>query len=290
MKRCPKCRRDYYDDTLLYCLDDGNALLEGPASVDEPATEILSVPPAVAGDLTPPTAGLYEPATAIFSAQAAVSNAQLQQPATAGGSDLSAKSRGLDIRLLAAPVFLAIIVLGGFFGYRYFAPSKQIESIAVMPFVNESGNPDVDYLSDGMTESLITSLSSDGPPTAILSEPRAFASVHTLSESATQAQIQTKAAETEERPSQPNIPRLNAFKPLLNRTGILVALATLAVVGLVFAGYKFLGQGQSSSLSAPVRVTPLTSSAGVERAPALSPDGSHQRCGYDEQFQMIFIN
>jgi len=42
MKRCPECRRDYYDDTLLYCLDDGNALLEGPASFGaialEPAT------------------------------------------------------------------------------------------------------------------------------------------------------------------------------------------------------------------------------------------------------------
>ena len=40
MKRCPECRRDYYDDTLLYCLDDGNALLEGPAA-SEPATLIL---------------------------------------------------------------------------------------------------------------------------------------------------------------------------------------------------------------------------------------------------------
>ena len=49
MKRCPECRRDYYDDTLLYCLDDGNALLEGPASADEPATAILSEPPALAG-------------------------------------------------------------------------------------------------------------------------------------------------------------------------------------------------------------------------------------------------
>ncbi|HKP70408.1 MAG TPA: hypothetical protein VJV05_14065 [Pyrinomonadaceae bacterium] len=32
MKRCPQCRRDYYDETLLYCLDDGTALLDGPAS------------------------------------------------------------------------------------------------------------------------------------------------------------------------------------------------------------------------------------------------------------------
>ena len=41
MKRCPECRRDYYDDSLLYCLDDGTALLEGPASGDEAATAIL---------------------------------------------------------------------------------------------------------------------------------------------------------------------------------------------------------------------------------------------------------
>ncbi len=43
MKRCPECRRDYYDDTLLYCLEDGNALVQGSVpSPDEPATAILS--------------------------------------------------------------------------------------------------------------------------------------------------------------------------------------------------------------------------------------------------------
>src|SRR5215211_3274454 len=41
MKRCPECRRDYYDDSLLYCLDDGSALLEGPASGADAATAIL---------------------------------------------------------------------------------------------------------------------------------------------------------------------------------------------------------------------------------------------------------
>ena len=30
MKRCPTCRRDYYDDSLSFCLDDGIALLNGP--------------------------------------------------------------------------------------------------------------------------------------------------------------------------------------------------------------------------------------------------------------------
>ena len=41
MKRCPECRRDYFDDSLLFCLDDGSSLLEGPASLNEPATAVL---------------------------------------------------------------------------------------------------------------------------------------------------------------------------------------------------------------------------------------------------------
>src|SRR6478672_9959748 len=41
MKRCPECRRDYYDDTLLYCLDDGSKLVDGPAA-SESRTLVLS--------------------------------------------------------------------------------------------------------------------------------------------------------------------------------------------------------------------------------------------------------
>ena len=45
MKRCPECRRDYLDETLLYCLDDGAALLTGSGNEkdlrNEPATAIL---------------------------------------------------------------------------------------------------------------------------------------------------------------------------------------------------------------------------------------------------------
>jgi DNA-binding winged helix-turn-helix (wHTH) protein/TolB-like protein len=39
------------------------------------------------------------------------------------------------------------------------ASPDEIRTIAVMPFVNESGNETVEYLSDGMTETLINSLS-----------------------------------------------------------------------------------------------------------------------------------
>ena len=56
-------------------------------------------------------------------------------------------------------VLLAAIGLGYWFFANRAANTKQIESIAVMPFVNESGNADVEYLSDGMTETLISSLS-----------------------------------------------------------------------------------------------------------------------------------
>ena len=49
MKRCPDCRRDYFDDSLLYCLDDGTALLEGPSSAAHEAVTVPNRPPETAG-------------------------------------------------------------------------------------------------------------------------------------------------------------------------------------------------------------------------------------------------
>ncbi|HEY0658571.1 MAG TPA: tetratricopeptide repeat protein, partial [Pyrinomonadaceae bacterium] len=56
-----------------------------------------------------------------------------------------------------------IILTSALFAYRYLTPNnKQIESIAVLPFENASGNADLDYLSDGMSESVIDRLSQLG--------------------------------------------------------------------------------------------------------------------------------
>jgi eukaryotic-like serine/threonine-protein kinase len=58
---------------------------------------------------------------------------------------------------------LVLMVLAAGLGYWFFSirgdKPPNIESIAVMPFVNEGGNAENEYLSDGMTESLISSLS-----------------------------------------------------------------------------------------------------------------------------------
>ncbi|MEP7212018.1 MAG: tetratricopeptide repeat protein [Acidobacteriota bacterium] len=145
MKRCPECRRDYYDATLLYCLDDGSRLVDGPTSSDEPATAFLhSTASANEADM-----------------RAQVHSTDQTAVLHAGSGDISQPAPRRDRRMWAIPIVVAIVLLGGLFGYRYLntAAGEQISSIAVMPFSYDSGNADIEYISDGMTETLIKSLS-----------------------------------------------------------------------------------------------------------------------------------
>ncbi len=93
-----------------------------------------------------------EPKTQILHAATADGINQTITNQTAGNNTIK--------NYLATGLAILLVSTVGFFGYQYFtANHKQIESIAVMPFVNASGNSDVEYLSDGMTETLIKSLS-----------------------------------------------------------------------------------------------------------------------------------
>jgi serine/threonine-protein kinase len=59
------------------------------------------------------------------------------------------------------PVAAALLLAAVALGYLYFMRSNRpaIDSIAVLPLVNANNDPNTDYLSDGITESLINSLS-----------------------------------------------------------------------------------------------------------------------------------
>ncbi len=59
--------------------------------------------------------------------------------------------------LVAAGIALIVLAAVGAW-YMRSGRTAQIDSVAVLPFTNGGGNADADYLSDGMTESLIDSL------------------------------------------------------------------------------------------------------------------------------------
>jgi eukaryotic-like serine/threonine-protein kinase len=63
------------------------------------------------------------------------------------------------IGALVAMLLLAVGALGVWYYFHRENTRTAIGSIAVLPFVNESGNNDMEYLSDGISESLINSLS-----------------------------------------------------------------------------------------------------------------------------------
>jgi eukaryotic-like serine/threonine-protein kinase len=106
MKRCPECRKDYLDDSLLYCLDDGTALVQGTVG-DEPATAILSGDAITGDDRTREFAG--------------------QRTAVGEPSSLRKFVDRRNVLLGAAAVLMVVI---GAVGARYLLPKAVFSSSA----------------------------------------------------------------------------------------------------------------------------------------------------------------
>jgi len=155
MKRCPQCNRLESDEALKFCRVDGTTLISDSGAVSGDAgtakfgsgavssdIETSVLPHRTDADINRPTA----PTTVLPATATPSTTSELTKP----------KRRGILFGLIA------VVVLGiGIGGYFYFTrkTTAAIQSIAVMPFVNESGNAELDYLSDGITETLIKSLS-----------------------------------------------------------------------------------------------------------------------------------
>ena len=156
MKRCPQCNSVETDEGLKFCRVDGATLISDSGSVSgelgtakfgsravssEIETSVL--PHRTDADINRPTA----PTTVLHGTATPSPTSELTRP----------RPRGVLFGVIVVAIVLGIAIGGYFYFSRM--PTSAIQSLAVMPFVNASGNADLDYLSDGMTETLIRSLS-----------------------------------------------------------------------------------------------------------------------------------
>src|SRR5947209_1244076 len=114
MKRCPECRRDYHDDSLSYCLEDGAALVQGSlSSPDEPRTAILHDATAASEAAT---------RAQIHATDIDPGSVPDPFPSNVGFSERSGR------KWLLVGLIVIVAVIGGLFAYRYFVPvsARQI--------------------------------------------------------------------------------------------------------------------------------------------------------------------
>jgi len=89
------------------------------------------------------------------------------------GSELKRRQRGVLLVVVALLATTTIVSYLAYSRYRARGSKAGITSIAVLPFANQTGDPNAQYLSDGISESLINSLS-QVPGVKVIARSSAF--------------------------------------------------------------------------------------------------------------------
>jgi TolB-like protein/Flp pilus assembly protein TadD len=158
MKRCPRCDRVETDDALKFCRFDGATLVSESSIASE------------AGTAQPGSPDASEVHTSILPRNTNENIDRHTAPTTVlppqQRHDVSAASKprrrrtGIAVVVIVTALVAAITaVVVNSYRSRKGTSGTKIESVAVLPFENKSGNADSDYLSDGLAESLIYRLS-----------------------------------------------------------------------------------------------------------------------------------
>ena len=155
MKRCPQCHRIETDDALAFCRADGTALVSDSSSLGNEAGTAKLGSASAANEIE--TSVLPHSTDANINRATARTTVLPAQPAPLLAKRLPRFGPGKPLIAVGALLVIAMGVGGYFFvrGKR----DRPIESVAVLPFENKSGNADSEYLSDGLAESLIYRLS-----------------------------------------------------------------------------------------------------------------------------------